>query len=308
MDKITSMNVFVDVVELGGFTPAAAKQGMSRAAASKHIIQLEKHLGAKLLNRTTRRVDITDPGRAYYDHCKQILSQIDEAENLISGAETHPEGVLRVNVPITLGGRHLNALICDFARSYPDVKIDLGFSDRAVNIEEEGYDLVIRSGPEPTGVGNWQKISALGFLVCASPVYLTHAGEPWTPAELKDHNCINSNLSPEKTVWTLKDRNNKPETVEVSGNFASDNCDAVREAAINHLGIAMLPMYMIDDDLRRMRLKQVIPSWSVPEQGIYAIYPRRHILSSKVQTLVNMLAAKLGDSPDWNRRLYGVVS
>ena len=308
MDKITSMNVFVDVVELGGFTPAAAKQGMSRAATSKHIIQLEKHLGAKLLNRTTRRVDITDPGRAYYDHCKQILSQIEEAENLISGAETRPEGVLRVSVPITLGSRKLNALICDFARSYPDVKIDLGFNDRIVSIEEEGFDLVIRSGPEPTSVGNWKKISTMNFLVCASPVYLTHAGELRTPEDLSSHNCITANLSPEKTTWTLTDRSNKANTIVVSGNFASNNCEAIREAAINHLGIAMLPMYMIDDDLRRMRLKQVIPSYSVPEQGIFAIYPRRHILSSKVQMLVNMFAAKLGDSPEWNRRLYGVVS
>ncbi len=308
MDKITSMNVFVDVVEQGGFTPAAAKQGISRAAASKHIIQLEKHLGAKLLNRTTRRVDITDQGRAYYDHCKQILSQIEEAESLISGEETRPEGVLRVNVPMTLGGRRLNQLICDYARSCPEVKIDLGFGDRPLSIEEEGYDLAIRSGEEPDSTGNWKKISSLGFLVCASPVYLTHAGEPWEPHELAEHNCLTANLSPEKTTWILKDRLNKTQEVKVSGNFASDNCEAIRQAAINHLGIALLPRYMIDDDLRRTRLKQVVPSWSVPEQGIYAIYPRRHILSPKVQTLVNLFQTRLGDSPEWNRRLYGVVS
>jgi DNA-binding transcriptional LysR family regulator len=216
--------------------------------------------------------------------------------------------VLRISVPITLGVRRLNALITEYARACPDIKIDLAFSDRDINIEEEGYDLVIRTGDQPTTPGNWKKISSVGFLICASPVYLTHNGEPWELDELKNHNCLTSNLSPEKTTWILRDRANKEHSIVVSGNFASENCEALREAAVNHLGVAMLPMYLIDDDLRRMRLKQIVPSYSVPPQVIYAMYPRLHILSSKVQTLINFLGKKLGDSPEWNRRLYGVVN
>lgn len=308
MDKFTSMSIFVDVVEQGGFTPAAAKQGLSRAAASKHIMQLEKSLDAKLLNRTTRRVELTGEGRSYYHHCKQVLTQMDEVERMIKGEDAEPEGVLSINLPLTLGSNKLTALVCEYARTYTGVDIDLSFSNRPVDIEEEGYDVIIRVGAEPSGSGAWKLLAPLQYMICASPVYLTHHGEPSAPEDLARNDCLNAALRPQKTTWQLLDRDGKESQIEVSGTFASENEEALREAAVNHLGIAMLPTYLVDEDLRRMRLKQVLPRYSVAKSGIYAIYPQRQILSNKVQTFVNMLASKLGQNREWTRRLYGVVS
>lgn len=292
MDLLLSMKVFAAVVDGGSFAAAAARLDTSRAMASKQVQKLEEHLGTRLLNRTTRKLSLTETGRAFYERSVQIVSDVEEAEQIAGQMTRAPRGELKVTVPLSYGQHRLAPIIAEYSRHYPDVRINISLSDRKVDLVEEGFDLAIRIGSLPQSDLIARKIGGARNLVCASPAYLARAGTPATPADLSAHPCLGYTLTGTGTEWRLEGPG-ATVSVPVSGPIKADNGDMLRLAAVNGCGIIFQPQFIVAGDLAAGRLVRVLPEWQSGELGIYAVYPSRKHLSAKVRTFVDFLAQRL---------------
>jgi DNA-binding transcriptional LysR family regulator len=298
MDRFENARVFVTVVEAGGFTRAAERLGLSRAAASKHVLQLEERLGARLLNRTTRRVSVTAAGRTFYEQCRRILAEFDEAERSAGELHNTPSGELRVVAPTNFGLAEIGTAIADFISAYPRLRINLTMSDRLTDPIEGGYDIAI-SVDMPRGASSnlvARKLNTSRRILCAAPDYLRERGKPDTPADLAGHDCLSYSYVSSPNEWYLAGADGE-HMVKVHGPIVTSHRHVLRSAALRGLGIAYGPIDFFRDDIAAGRLVQVLPDYELPRATIYAVYPATRRLSAKVKAFNDFMARTFAASP-----------
>lgn len=300
MDALSDIAVFVKVVDEGSFTAAAGKLNLSRPVVSKYISRLEERLGARLLNRTTRRLSLTEAGRIFYDRSRIGLQEIEEAQLEISSLQESPRGVLRVNSPMSFGIAHLAPLIAEFTARYPDVSVDMNLDDRQVDVVEEGYDVSVRIAQMPDSSLVARRVTACRHAVVASPAYLELHGTPRTPDDLRDHNILSYSYQASANVWHFIGPDDKPVSVPVAGTVRMNNSLALREALLGGAGIMRTPTFVIGNDIRQQRLVCLLPKYQAPEVSIFLVYPQRRFISPKVRSFVDFIAGEISDPPAWD--------
>jgi DNA-binding transcriptional LysR family regulator len=304
MDRLNAIEAFVRVVELGGFTAAAASLRKSRAMVSKHVLDLEERLGARLLHRTTRRIGLTEIGRIYYERCVQLLDDLAEADAAVTAQQSSPRGTLRLNAPMSFGTMHLAAAVADFSALHPEVSVDMALNDRIVDLVEEGYDVAVRIGRLADSTLIARRLAPCRMAVCAAPAYLARHGEPATPADLSGHNCLSYTLMAQRDEWRFEGSEGAV-SVRVSGSLNSNNGEALAAAARRGLGIIVQPTFIVGEDLKAGRLVRLLADYRHYEPAISAVYPHARHLSAKVRSFVDFLAGRFGDRPQWDAWLDG---
>jgi DNA-binding transcriptional LysR family regulator len=299
VDKFQEMTSFVAVVDAGSFVGAADAIGMSKAAVSRHVAELEQRLGARLLHRTTRRLSLTDDGQLFYARAKEMLAAVDEAESEISSRSGEPSGRLRINAPLSFGVLHLAPLWPRFAQLYPKVSLDIELSDRVVDLVEEGYDLAIRITNLPNSQLVSRQLATTRMIVCASPQYLAQHGTPAHPDELAQHEVISYSYFAARDEWTFTAPQETPVVVHTHARIHANNGDTCRAAALEHQGIILQPDFIVADDVRRGDLVELLPTWRTMTLGIHAVYPSRKHLPIKTRRLVDFLVEAFA-VPEWD--------
>jgi DNA-binding transcriptional LysR family regulator len=298
MDRFENTKVFAAVVESGGFTAAAERLGLSRAAVSKHVQQLEERLGARLLDRTTRRVSVTEAGRVFYQQCRRILSDLEDAERAAGELHNEPRGELRVIAPTNFGLAEIGTAITDLLLAYPRLHINLTFNDRGGDPIEGGYDVAIFVG-RPRGTSASliiRKLNTSRRILCAAPDYLKRRGVPKQPEDLTSHDCLSYSYLEEPDEWHLIGRDGE-RVVKVSGPIITSHRQVLRTAAVRGLGIAYGPIIFFHDDLEAGRVVRVLPRFELPEATIYAVYPASRQLSAKVRAFNDFMARYFAENP-----------
>jgi DNA-binding transcriptional LysR family regulator len=299
MDKFQEMASFVAVVEAGSFVGAADATGLSKAAVSRHVAELEQRLGARLLHRTTRRLSLTDDGQLFFTRAKEMLAAIDEAESEISSRSGEPSGLLRINAPLTFGVLHLAPLWGRFAQLYPKVSLDIELSDRVVDLVEEGYDLAVRITNLPNSQLVSRRLASTRMVACASPPYLALHGTPTHPRDLAQHEVISYSYWAARNEWTFTAPDDSLVTVRTHARIHANNGDTCRAAALDHQGIILQPDFLVADDLRRGDLVELLPTYRAMTLGIHAVYPSRKHLPIKTRRLVDFLVEAFA-APVWD--------
>jgi len=298
MDRLTSLSVFVRVVENGGFSAAARRLNMSTTMVGNHVQSLEDRLGARLLNRTTRRVSLTEIGKTYYDRCLRILSEIEEADSLASALQVAPRGLLRLHAG-TYIARFLAPVVAEYLAKYPAVSVDMAIADRMVDLVEEGYDLAIRTTPPPDSTYIIRRVTPWSATLCCSPAYLETHEAPRRPADLGGHNCLRYAFYPFGDEWHFTGPNGEPVSVKVTGSLVSNSAEVLRHTALAGQGIMLGPSFVIEEDIRSGRLVRLIPDHEAVQFAISAIYPSRHHLSAKVRTFIDLVAERFAEHRRW---------
>ena len=298
MDTLVSMKVFRHVVEVGSFVGAAERMEMSAAMASKHVMHLEQQLGARLLNRTTRRVAPTEAGREYYERLSQVLTELEEAEQVVGAASVVPQGRLRVSSLSAFGLSHVMAAVADYAAQYPQVIVDMTLSDRVVELIDEGFDVAIRASPGGLKSSSLiaRQIATAHLVLCASPAYLRRHGTPKSVAELAKHNYLQYAGVSALEIAT----GDASPRVRLSGNLIVNHLEAQRVIVLQGAGIAMLGTEVIGDDLAAGRLVPLLVDEVPPrELPIHVVYASRRHLSAKVRSFVDFLAERFASESLW---------
>jgi DNA-binding transcriptional LysR family regulator len=299
MDRFKTMDSFVRVATVGSFSAAAKQLGTSRALVSLHITDLEKRLGVRLLNRTTRCLTLTEVGARYLEFCQHTLLEINEQEASIAQLQKEPRGSLKVTAPKSFGTLYLSDALVSFSARYPSIRVSLileDYSFRAYDFVDHGLDVAVRLGDLPDSSLIARKISTLQWVVCAAPKYLARHGAPKTPTELGKHPCLaHVNLDPNDRAWRLHSGDNLI-SVKINGAFSSNSALALRKAALAGLGIGYLPLYCIEDDLKSGALRRLLPNYSPPQRPIYVVYPPAARIPERVRTFVEFLAQWFGNS------------
>ncbi|MDE1149074.1 MAG: LysR family transcriptional regulator [Azospirillaceae bacterium] len=300
MDKLRAFEVFATVVARGGFAKAADALNTSPANVTRYVGELEAHLGSRLLNRTSRRLSLTEAGQALFERAQTILEEVAEAEAMASATALKPRGRLRVNAPLSFGILHLAPLWPRFMALYPDVALDVSLTDRVVDLVEEGFDLGIRisRGGSPTYAA--RKLATSRNVLCASPDYIARHGMPRVPADMADHVRVAYSYSGVPDDWVLLDGNGRPATVRIPIRLVTNNGDTARAAALAGQGIIWQPTFLIGQDLRAGRLVPVMTDYRVPDIDILAVYPSRRHVSAKVRVLIDFLAEAFHGQPPWD--------
>jgi DNA-binding transcriptional LysR family regulator len=295
MDKFESMRAFTQVVNSGGFAAAARQMGMSRSAVNKLVIALENDLGVQLLHRSTRVVTPTETGLAFHERCVEILASLEEAERSITQLNEEPRGRLRINAPMTFGTMHLAAAIADFTVQYPDLQVQLTLNDRFIDPIEEGFDVTVRIAKPPENASLIvQPLAIAPRVLCAAPSYLESHGTPTHPNELRQHSCLHYGQLAVEAQWNLIG-NDGEYTIPVQGMLCSNNGEVLRDAAVCGLGITLLPIFIVGQELQQGTLQIVLPDYPPPELSISVIYSVNRHLSTKVRLLVDFLQARFGN-------------
>ncbi len=297
MDTLTSMGLFVKAVESGSFSAAARSINLTPSAVSKQISRLEDRLGARLFNRTTRQLAPTEEGRAYYERCRQILADIDEAEAAVTELNAQPRGALRVNMPVVFGRRHIVPILGQFLERHPYVSMELSMSDQFVDPIAEGADMLIRVGELKDSSLIARKLAEARRVVAATPGYWKKNGKPEGPSDLRDHNCLVYSYLSSGNTWLMTDTKGKEHVIEATGSLTSNNGEVLLEAAIEGLGVVNLPTWMVGPDLEAGRLVEVLEEYAQPEPSVHVIYPPGRHLSAKVRAFVDFLAEHFRERP-----------
>ncbi|MCT4657194.1 MAG: LysR family transcriptional regulator [Cohaesibacter sp.] len=298
MDILTGMRTFCAVVEERSFVRAAQKLEISAALTSKYVAQLEERLGARLLNRTTRSLALTEEGQAYFERCSQILDQFDEMEAAIKDKQGKPHGRLLVSAPISLGESHLSAAIAQFLQLHEGISIELRLSDRFINIVDEGFDLAIRMGQLGDSSLIARKLAPMYAATVASADYLAQHGEPKHPSELTGHECIHDTNFLGGKLWPYQNEEGEW-TIPTSGRFAVNSAQAARAAALANVGIAALPRYIVKKDIDEGRLIEILPDYMRASGAVYALYPHNRHLAMKVRVFVDFMVRYFAEQKDW---------
>lgn len=301
MDRLSEMEAFVSVVDQGGFTEAARKIGVSKSAVSKHISSLEDRLGARLLDRTTRRVSPTEIGLAYYDRANTVLSGAAEADDMVGEMQRTPRGSLKVSVPVNFGMAQIANLVGPFLCKHPEIEINLVLDDRFVELVSEGFDMAIRIGHLSDSSLKARKLAEARALMVASPSYIKQHGEPKALSDISSHHLLHySNLST-GNFWKFRTANGEEKTIRVGGRFTANNGEALLRAAEHGLGIARLPSFTLGDSIAKGRLVEILPDLYEDLIGIYAVYPPGRYIQPKLRAFIDYLVAQFrGKDPnDW---------
>lgn len=294
MDTLDGMRTFVAVVQEGSFSAAARRLDRSPQLVSKHVAQLEEYLGARLLNRSTRRISLTEAGSAYADRARTVLEEIDELEGAVTGMTARAQGTLRINAPMSFGISELSAVIADYQGQQPDVDVDLTLNDRVIDVVAEGFDVAVRIGQLRESALVARKLAPVELVLCAAPAYLERHGTPASPDELAGHNCLAYAYSAERREWAFE-RDGREVKVPVRGNFRANNGDALCRAAVAGAGVILQPAFIVGDELRRGTLRRLLDAWRTPDLGVYAVFAHRQFVSAKVRTFVEFLAARFAN-------------
>jgi len=300
MDSLTDIAVFVQVVDAGSFTAAAEKLGLSKSVASKYVTRLEERLGARLLNRTTRRLSLTEVGQVFYTSSQQGLREIEEAESEVSKLQSSPRGVLRLNAPMSFGILHISPALPDFLNQYPELSIDMSLDDRRVDLVEEGFDLAIRIGELPDSSLVARRLGPCRHVVCGAPDYFKNHGVPQTPDDLRHHNAISYKYQDTPSEWHFISPNKSVVHVPVSGSIQINNSLGLREALLHGAGITLTPTFIAGPDIKSGKLQAVLTDYEVMEFSIYAVYPQRRHLSPKVKAFVEFMSERISNHPYWD--------
>lgn len=289
MDRYTALQVFRHVAELNSFAEAGRRLGLSAAAISKNVAELETFIGARLINRTTRRMALTEEGRIYLEHVTRGLDALAEADHALSPIKASPRGTLRVSAPMTVTLTRLSAAIPAFLSRHPDLKLDLHLDDRRVDLVKEGYDLAIRGSDSLEDSSLIARaLTVMPHVICASPDYFKSHGKPKTPADLKTHNCIRFSLSGHADVWEFK-QGERTERVAIDARYSVGSSLAIRDALRAGFGLSLIPHPYVEDDLKKGRLQSALDDWSTVQTTLYAIYPSRQHVTPKLRAFVAFL-------------------
>ena len=299
MDRLTEMEAFATVVDQGGFTDAARKMGISKSAVSKHVSSLETRLGARLLNRTTRRVSPTEIGLAYYDRARRVLNDAGEADALVTAMQSAPSGMLRVSVATDFGVNHLSPILGGFLHEYPDITVNMVLNNRYVELISEGFDMAIRVGELEDSSLRARKLTETTKRMIASPDYFKKFGRPQKIDDLNDHKLLHYSNQAAGNVWKITAPSGEKRQVRTAGSLTVNDGQSLLNAAVGGLGIAYLPSFLYADYLRDGLLEDAIPDLPVETQGIYAVYPPGRYTQPKVRAFIDFLVDKFREKgPD----------
>ncbi|MCD0503384.1 LysR family transcriptional regulator [Bordetella petrii] len=297
MEHLTALRVFRNVVQLNSFAGAARHMQLSPAAVSKNIGELEAHLGVRLLNRTTRRMSLTEAGTRYYQQITRILDDLDEAGQSLATLRANPSGVLRVSAPMSLTLTRLSAAIPAFLQAYSDLSLDLHLEDRRVDIIQEGFDVAIRGSDQLEDSSLVARpLTVLPHVLCGAPAYFERHGAPRSPEALRHHNCLRFTLSGHADEWAFR-RGGQTLRIPVRGRYQVNSSLAVRDALRAGFGLSLVPRTYVEDDLRQGRLRAVLEDWSMVDTYLYAVYPSRRHLVPKVRAFVDFVVGELQRPP-----------
>lgn len=297
MLQVQQMILFARVVDAGSFAAAAKGLGQTRAAVSKQIASLEERIGAQLLNRTTRSMHLTEIGAEFYARCARIAEEAEEAERAVASLQGAPRGLLRISAPLTFGRRYLAPLVAPFLEAHPDIAIDLVLDDEPPDVAREGFDVGIRIAPRPDSSLTAHRLADSPHVVCGTPAYFARQGLPTTPDDLREHRCLLYASLPTPRLWRFRDG----KSVRVSGPFTVNHGESLRQAAVDGLGVAYLPRFIVGDDLEAGRLQPVLEDFATSSQKVFAVMPRNRNLTPKVRAFVEMLEAHFHPTPPWER-------
>ena len=299
VDNITDLRIFSQVVKEGSLSAAGRELGFSSAVMSKRLQRLEEQLGIRLINRSTRKLSITEEGARFLEYCIRILAELEEAESAISH-DGCPKGTLRVTVPAAFGRLHIAPLVPKFLSRYPELKLTLHLTDSIVDIINDGYDVAVRIGELKESNIISRHLGVDQRLLVATPSYIKKHGAPKKPADLKNHNALLfSNPNP-MDQWRFIDKAGVEHTIKVSGNFDTNNCDALRESILADAGIALRPSWDVWQDVLDGALIVLLPEYIHPSINIQALYPSRRHLSQKVRVFIDFLCEAIGETPYWD--------
>ncbi len=300
-DRLAEVGVFARVVSERGFAAAARSLGLTTSAVSKAIARLERSLGTRLLHRTTRHVSLTEAGAAFHQRCLKILAELTAAEEAVSRLGSAPRGLLRVAAPMSFGQLHVAPLIAEFLARHPDLQVELSLADRMVDLVDEGYDLAIRIGRLADSSLVARKIAPSRRVICGAPGYLERRGRPRHPRDLALHECLVYTYQSEP-AWVLRDGRSEVK-IAVTGRLRANNGDVLRAAALAGAGLALLPTFLVGDDLRAGTLASVLDEFACEKTAVYAVHsPGRHP-PPKVGAFVDYLVSRCGERPPWERGL-----
>lgn len=292
---LNEIAVFARVVQAGSITAAARALAMPKSTVSRKVYDLEERLGARLLQRTTRKLSLTDAGRIYYEYAERIVSEIDEAEHAVTRLEQAPRGLLRVTLPVNLGV--LGPIIAAFAARYPDVQLELVCTDRVVDLVEERFDVAVRIGHLVDSTLVARSLGTSRQVLVASRAYIAKRGRPRTPEELQRHDGLLFGAGAARFRFLLQSGERSVEVAVSTTRIVVNDMEMLQAAAVAGLGIALLPTYRCIDDLRAKRLERVLPGWNAPTTPIHAVYPSTRHLSPKVKSFVDHLQAHMTPPP-----------
>lgn len=291
---LDGIEIFVRVVDAGSFSAAAGELGKSKSFVSKQVTRLENRLGTRLLNRTTRSISLTDVGRAYYERCKQIVADADEAVRVVTERDAQPRGVLKFSAPVSFGLGYLAGALPEFLKINPDVTLDVEFNDRMVDVVAEGFDVVIRAGRLEDSSLIARQITASRGRTVAAPGYWREHGKPKHPSELAGHGCIGYALIRNPGRWEYRDAAGKPVIVDVPLRVQCNSAELEAALAAAGVGVTRLPEFACAKELAQGLLEPALEDFTGPPIGVYAIYPHRRHLSPKVRAFVDFLIEKFG--------------
>ncbi len=295
MDKLQAMRIFVRVAELNSFSGVAQQLGVARSVVTRQVAALENHLGTKLMARSTRRLTLTSEGASYLEKCRVILNLVDAAETGIAEERLAPRGLIRISVPLSFGLKRVMPHLLEFVRRYPEVNLDMDYSDRRVNLIEDGIDLSIRITHKLESSDVVRKISHSRLCVIASPDYLARCGTPMHPAELTHHQCLGYTIAGGQQAWQFL-INDKLLSFPLRSQINANNGEALTEAAAQGLGITCQPDFIAQPYLASGKVKEILTNYSLPELGIYAMLPSNRQIPHRVRVLMEFLISEIGIS------------
>jgi DNA-binding transcriptional LysR family regulator len=298
MDRFQALTAFAKVVESGSFVRAAERLGTSVSAVSRHVAELEAHLDVRLLNRTTRRLSLTESGQVFYEHCVQLLADLDEAEQSASASAITPRGTLRLSAPVSFGERYLAPAIGDFVERYTDMRFDVELSDRAVDLVDERFDAAVRIGAIGSQNLIGRMVGLTRMVCCATPAYLARRGEPKRPEDLAGHECLTYEYALQRNTWLFRDRDGSSRHVKVSGSVHANSGRFLVALALEGRGIAYEPDFIVGLDVQAGRLVPLLLAFQPPASQIQLVYPSRRHLSAKVRAFADFLRERFA-TPEW---------
>ncbi len=300
MDTIEGMRTFVTVVSAGSFTAAAERLDMSTALVSKYVGQLEERLGARLLNRTTRSLVMTEIGQAYLERCAQVIDDFDELEAAIHNKRSSPSGNLIISAPVTFGERHMTVALARFLEQYPDIVVDLRLTDRFVGLVDEAVDLAVRIAELPDSSLIARRLAPARVVACAAPSYLEKYGIPSQPDDLVNHACIIDNNFRSSHEWPFMVEARRI-TIKISGRFSVNSAQSSRAMVLAGAGIGLIPTYAIGEDIKRGEAVILLEPFEALDLGIYAVYLHHRHLAAKVRAFIDFMVKEFGATPEWDR-------
>jgi DNA-binding transcriptional LysR family regulator len=300
MDTVAGLQLFIRVVETGSFSKASADQGITQPTATKHVAALEKRLGARLFHRSTRGVTPTEVGALYYEKCKVIARQLEEADSLAALMQSRVQGTLRISTSVAFGRRVLTPMVLRFMQQHPELQVDLSFEDRYVNLVEQGIDLALRMGRLADSTLGARWLGQNPWVLVGAKAYLAEHGTPRTPADLAQHRALVYSTVQGDDRWAFTGADGTTQAVPVKGPLRSNNLSALLAAARNGMGLAILPWYVAHESVKNGSVRPLLERWTLPAQEIHAVYPSPRHVPTKVSGFVNWLQGQF-DGDWWAR-------